>query len=67
MRRALDEGIPITTPRFWYDEKTSDEDLKHVFRSATEEAMPLLDQRVAILKDAGMELTEVGCLLAIEE
>lgn len=59
LRRALDEGVPITTPSFWYDQKTSYETLKHVFRSATDEEMPLLDERIAMLRDAGMELSEV--------
>lgn len=59
LRRALDEGIPITSPSFWYDQKTSHETLKGVFRSVTEEPMPLLDKRIAMLRDAGMELIEV--------
>lgn len=57
--RALDENIPITTPRWWNDRKTSDDVMRHVFRSATDETMPLLDQRIAMLRDAGMELIEV--------
>lgn len=59
LRRALDHGVPITTPSFWYDQATSEETLMSVFRSATDEEMPLLTQRIAVLRDAGMELSEV--------
>ena len=41
LRRALDEGIPITTPRFWTDESCPIEKIVYVFRGATEEMMPL--------------------------
>ncbi|KAK5133714.1 hypothetical protein LTR08_007468 [Meristemomyces frigidus] len=51
LRRALDEGVPITTPRYWRSEDASYEVLRRVFRSATDEQIPLLDERVAILKD----------------
>lgn len=59
LQRALDEGIPATTPRFWVDESCSDETWKHVFRSATEEEIPLLAQRIAILRESGQVLHQV--------
>lgn len=59
LRRALDDGIPITTPSFWCDPQTSDEALKAVFQSATDEEMPLLDERISMLREAGIELIEV--------
>lgn len=59
LRRALDEGVPITTPCFWNHPRASDETLRKVFRSATDEEMPLLDQRIAMLREAGKELSEV--------
>lgn len=59
LRRALDEGVPITTPRFWKDPSCSHNVLRRVFRSATVEEMPLLDRRVAMLKEAGDILHEV--------
>lgn len=59
LRRALAEGIPITTPRYWNDPACSDEMLRHIFRSATNEVMPLLDQRIEILREAGQVLNEV--------
>ncbi|KXS97841.1 hypothetical protein AC578_7631 [Pseudocercospora eumusae] len=52
LRRALDEGIPITTPRFWRNQQCTDELLRHVFRSATAEAIPLLEQRIEVLREA---------------
>lgn len=56
LRRALSEGTPITTPRFWRQQHCSDETIRHVFRSATDEPMPLLDERIAILREAGAAL-----------
>ncbi|KAK4494844.1 hypothetical protein PRZ48_014200 [Zasmidium cellare] len=53
LRRALDEGIPITTPRFWRSQRCSDETIAHVFRSATAEPIPLLQERISILREVG--------------
>ncbi|RPB19567.1 hypothetical protein L211DRAFT_871136 [Terfezia boudieri ATCC MYA-4762] len=54
LQRALDEGIPITSPYFWVDEQICpDELLRHVFRSDSEEDIPLLDDRIACLREAG--------------
>ncbi|OKL57454.1 hypothetical protein UA08_07224 [Talaromyces atroroseus] len=59
LQRALDEGIPITSPDFWLDEDEFNEDLlKHVFRSATEEEIPLLEERFDCLREAGQVLDE---------
>lgn len=60
LQRALDEGIPITSPEFWVDEeKCTDEILLDVFRSDTDEQIPMFDQRVRCLRDAGQILDEV--------
>jgi hypothetical protein len=59
LRRALDEGIPITTPRFWRTTRDLGATMKHVFRSATGEQVPLFEQRVAVLKEAAEVLFEV--------
>ncbi len=59
LRRALDEGVPITTPRYWNDSLGSDDVLRHVFRSATDEQIPLLEERIAMLREAGMILHQV--------
>lgn len=54
IRRALDESIPITTPSFWLNEsECTDNLLKHIFRSSTSEAIPLLDQRIRCIREAG--------------
>ncbi|KAJ5559076.1 hypothetical protein N7535_009060 [Penicillium sp. DV-2018c] len=59
LQRALDEGIPITTPDFWVDEeKCTDELLRHVFRSATDEEIPMFKERVQCLREAGEVLCE---------
>ncbi|KAK0634562.1 hypothetical protein B0T17DRAFT_611549 [Bombardia bombarda] len=59
LQRALDEGIPITDSHFWQDEEECTLDvLKHVFRSCTDEEMPLLKERLACLREAGTVLYE---------
>lgn len=60
LRRALDEGIPITTPRTWRTQDVFEGVMRHVFRSATEEEVPLLDQRTAVLLEAAEVLHVVG-------
>ncbi|KAK2873898.1 hypothetical protein FQN49_002009 [Arthroderma sp. PD_2] len=51
--------IPITSSDFWQDENECTEDvLKHVFRSATDEEIPLLQERIACLREAGTVLYE---------
>lgn len=60
LQRALGEEIPITSPDFWIDEeKCSDEVLRKVFRSETEEEIPLFEERVQCLREAGRILQEV--------
>ncbi|KAL4943770.1 hypothetical protein BDV06DRAFT_210793 [Aspergillus oleicola] len=57
LQRALDEGIEITNPEFWVDEDECTEAvIKHVFRSATDEEMPLLKERLECLREAGRVL-----------
>ncbi|CAI7675937.1 unnamed protein product [Penicillium pancosmium] len=54
LQRALEEKIPITTPDFWIDEEQcTDELLRHVFRSATDEEIPLFQERLQCLREAG--------------
>lgn len=53
--------IPITSSDFWQDEnECTDEVLRHVFRSATDEEIPLLEERIACLREAGSILYEVS-------
>lgn len=63
LQRALDEGIPITSSDFWQNELECNEELLgHVFRSATEEQMPMISERLACLREAGRVLYDkYGC------
>ncbi|KEZ46094.1 Uncharacterized protein SAPIO_CDS0943 [Scedosporium apiospermum] len=65
LQRALEEGIPITSSDFWQSEdECTLEVLKHVFRSTTEEEMPMIEERLACLREAGKVLYEnYGCSL----
>jgi hypothetical protein len=61
LRRALDQSIPITSPSFWADDEAFTlEVLRDVFRSETEEEIPLLEKRFECLREAGAILTEVS-------
>jgi hypothetical protein len=52
--------IPITTPSFYADElECPDEKLAYIFRSSTEEEIPLLQERIACLREAGRILEDV--------
>jgi hypothetical protein len=54
-------GIQITKPEFWInEEECTDALLRHVFRSASEEEIPLLDERLQCLREAGRVLCSVG-------
>ncbi|KAI7403277.1 hypothetical protein KC336_g14261 [Hortaea werneckii] len=59
LRRALDGNVPITTPRFWTTPKCSRETMEMVFYSVTNERIPLMDARMAILREAGDVLHEI--------
>ncbi|USW57086.1 Putative queuosine salvage protein family [Septoria linicola] len=58
LRRALDEGIPFTTPRFWSSPRCTAQLFAYVFRSATAEPIPLLEERITVLKEASNVLRE---------
>ncbi|KAI1842778.1 hypothetical protein JX265_005105 [Neoarthrinium moseri] len=59
LQRALDEGIPILDPHYWQDEEECNvESLRHVFRSCTDEEIPLLESRLSCLREAGQVLYE---------
>ncbi|RKF55622.1 Queuosine salvage protein [Erysiphe neolycopersici] len=69
LQRALEENIPITSPEFWVNEdKCTGEILKYTFRSATMEEIPLFQERVSFLRQAGKILIEkfngsfLGCV-----
>ena len=53
LQRALDDKIPITSPSFWHDaEECTDEVLQQVFRSSTPTPIPLLSERISLLREA---------------
>lgn len=59
LQRALDEGVPITSPEYWQSEEDCTlESLRHILRSATDEEMPLLQERLMCLREAGQVLCD---------
>jgi len=66
LQRAIDEGIPITSPDFWWvGTECTDELLKHVFRSATSEEIPLIQARFDCIREAGRVLHDVNIYVAL--
>jgi len=60
---ALEEGIPITNPSFYAsEERCPDSLIKHVFRVAPQakEDIPLLPERIAIMREVGAILCAVS-------
>jgi len=56
----LAEKIPITTASTYAsDERLTDEQIRYIFRSETEEQIPLLQQRITLMREAGRVLVEV--------
>ena len=53
INRAVDEGIPITSPSFWISEEFGPELLNSVFASATSEQIPMFKERFSVLVEAG--------------
>lgn len=60
INRALEEKIPITTPTFWCTPEFTPQLLAHVFRSANDVPAPLMEERYAVLKEAGSVLKNEG-------
>ncbi|KAF3091114.1 hypothetical protein TWF569_011366 [Orbilia oligospora] len=59
LRRALDEGIPITSPYFWVDRTVcTDALLERLFRPSTGTPIPMLAERIECLREAGEILCE---------
>lgn len=58
IRRALEESVPITSPEFWVQDECTDEVFKQVFRSDTVMEIPLLQQRISAVREAGIILRE---------
>jgi len=58
-----DDKIPITDPSFYSDEtRCPDSLIEHVFRTAdpAREPIALLKERIAIMRDVGKKLCDVG-------
>lgn len=61
INRALDQEIAITSPAFWgTDEFNAQFALDKVFYSSTDEQIPLLEERIAVLKEASSVLKSMG-------
>ncbi|KAG0202863.1 hypothetical protein BGX28_004739 [Mortierella sp. GBA30] len=59
INRALEEGIPITTPAFFASEdQLPDAEIERIFRSDTKEPIPLLQDRIRVIREAGKVLME---------
>ncbi|CAG8701109.1 3505_t:CDS:10 [Funneliformis caledonium] len=59
INRAIDEGIPITTPSVYASaENLNDDKIKYAFRSHTGEEIPLLQERINCMREAGKILVE---------
>ncbi|XP_033114697.1 queuosine salvage protein-like [Anneissia japonica] len=56
LKRALEEGIPITTPSYY--STVSLRQLQYIFRSATDTNIPLLEERLEHLHEVGKILVE---------
>ena len=48
----MEAGIPITSPAYWHSAEFTEEVLRGVFRSATPEEMPMLEDRFRFMKEA---------------
>lgn len=60
LQRALEQDIPMTSPDFWVDEeRCTDDVLRTVFSSGTEDQISMFDERVRCLREAGRILEEV--------
>ncbi|KAF9116151.1 hypothetical protein BGX27_004491 [Mortierella sp. AM989] len=59
INRALEEGIPITSPEFFAsEERLPDSEIERIFRSDTKEQVPLLQDRIRVMREAGRVLVE---------
>ncbi|GAA5839479.1 hypothetical protein JCM3766R1_003557 [Sporobolomyces carnicolor] len=52
LHRAIEAGVDVTNPR-WYGKEASDAELKDVLRTDQEEEMPLLNERIRVLREVG--------------
>ena len=64
INKALDAGIPITSPKYWASPEFTKDVLAQVLKSETEEQVPLFERRFEVLKEAGKVLITV-CAISI--
>lgn len=64
INKALDAGIPITSPKYWASPEFTKDVLAQVLKSETEEQVPLFEKRFEVLKEAGKVLITV-CAISI--
>ncbi|KAI8974944.1 hypothetical protein BDB01DRAFT_378985 [Pilobolus umbonatus] len=57
INRALDKGIPITDPHY-YGYTATDKELQSIFASDTKESIPMLNERIRVMREAGKVLCE---------
>ena len=57
INRALDNGIPITDPRFYSE--ISEQQFRQIFLTDGENDMPLLLKRLDVLRESGRVLIQV--------
>ncbi|KAL0086629.1 hypothetical protein F4703DRAFT_1847916 [Phycomyces blakesleeanus] len=57
VNRALDNGIPITDPKF-YGQDATDEQLATIFESDTKEKVPMVQERIRVMREAGNVLCD---------
>jgi hypothetical protein len=53
------EDIPILKTQWWAKEAT-DKELRHVFRSDSEEEMPMINERIRVMREDGGILLSVS-------
>ncbi|CAH8515281.1 unnamed protein product [Schistosoma turkestanicum] len=56
VNRAIDEGVDLLNPKVY--QSVTEEQLRYIFRSHTAEPIPLFDERLNALRDAGKTLLE---------
>ncbi|KAI7862222.1 hypothetical protein BDF14DRAFT_1858292 [Spinellus fusiger] len=52
INKALDKGIPITNPSY-YGYEATDQELIDIFHSDTREKVPLIEERIKVMREAG--------------
>jgi hypothetical protein len=62
---ACQEGYPILKPEWWAKEASNDV-LMHIFRSDTEEHMPMVKERIRVMREDGGALLKASIMQQVE-